>query len=229
MAAADRKGHPACLRLTLQLAVDGVLSEERKSFTINFAAGREQFGGRAAGAPFRVYAPTRARARDGGFEAGRTWDYAVAAGDIISDSWSLDDFENGTYHLRVHAPNGFYREFRGTRTVNPLLELTLKAGHASDELPGNAVLSLVNRDPQRPCTVIVDDLAYGTAQQTVNLNPSDANGPKAEVVLGLNRSFGWYDFRVRVEGMPDFEQRYAGHIETGKESFTDPFMGRIQT
>ena len=155
------------------------------------------------------------------------WDYAVAAGDLISDSWSLGDFENGTYHLRVHAPNGFYREFRGT-TGNPLLELTLKAVHASDEVPGNAVLFLVNRDPQHPFTVIVDDLAYGDAQRTINLNPSNASDPKTEVVLQLNRSFGWYDFRVRVEGMPDFEQRYAGHIETGKESFTDPFMGRIQ-
>ena len=217
---------PACA-LPYELVVDGVLSADRKSFTIHFAVGREQFGPRAAGAPFRVYAPISARARDGGFEIGRTWDYAVAAGDLISDSWSLGDFENGTYHLCVHAPNGFYREFRGT-AENPLLEVTLKAGHASGEVAGNAVLSLVNRDPQHPFTVIVDDLAFGDAQRTINLNPSNASDPKTEVVLQLNRSFGWYDFCVRVEGMPDFEQRYAGHIETGKESFTDPHMGRIQ-
>jgi phospholipase C len=218
---------PACA-LPYELAVDGRLSADRKSFTINFAAGREQFGGRAAGAPFRVYVPTKVRARDGGFEIGRTWDYAVAAGDLISDSWSLGDFENGIYHLRVHGPNGFYREFRGT-AENPIVELTLKIVYQADKASGEGVLSLSNCDPQRPLNVMVDDLAYGASQRTISLNPSIASGSKTDVVLKLNQSFGWYDFRAHVEGVPEFERRYAGHIEAGKESFTDPFMGRIQT
>jgi hypothetical protein len=32
--------------------------------------------------------------------------------------------------------------------------------------------------------------------------------------------FDWYDLSVR-----SFEQRFAGRVETGKESFTDPYMG----
>ena len=35
----------------------------------------------------------------------------------------------------------------------------------------------------------------------------------------------WYDFSVFVEGNTVFEKRYAGHIETGTESMSDPAMG----
>ncbi len=35
------------------------------------------------------------------------------------------------------------------------------------------------------------------------------------------------DFSVFVKGYSQFERRYAGHVETGKASYTDPFMGRV--
>ncbi len=37
--------------------MDGSLSPDRKSFVIQFAAGKQMFGANAAGAPFHVYAP----------------------------------------------------------------------------------------------------------------------------------------------------------------------------
>jgi phospholipase C len=36
---------------------------------------------------------------------------------------------------------------------------------------------------------------------------------------------GWYDFSVFIQGNDRFERRYAGHIETGRPSISDPFMG----
>ncbi len=39
--------------------------------------------------------------------------YAVEPGDRIEDAWSLAEFKSGGYHLKVHGPNGFYREFAG--------------------------------------------------------------------------------------------------------------------
>jgi len=42
---------------------------------------------------------------------------------------------------------------------------------------------------------------------------------------GVNLSyFGWYDFTVKSEHSSD-EARYAGHVETGSPSFSDPLMG----
>ena len=46
-------------------------------------------------------------------------------------------------------------------------------------------------------------------------------------MLNLRDSHGWYDFSIKVAGYDDFEKRYAGRVETGKEGFSDPFMGRV--
>lgn len=35
----------------------------------------------------------------------------------------------------------------------------------------------------------------------------------------------WYDIVVTVEG-DDFEYEFAGHVEDGRDSFSDPKMGR---
>jgi phospholipase C len=210
---------PACA-LPYELTVDGILSTDRKSFMIRFAAGRERFGKRAAGAPFRVYIPAMSRIAGGTFEAGRTRDYAVAAGDQISDSWPLEDFQYGSYHFRVQGPNGFHREYQGT-AEDPFLEVTLKPlRNASSP---DATLHLINHDGQNPQVVVMEDLSYGEKPRTINLDPSGS----ADITLELTRSSGWHDVLIRVQGRPDFKQRYAGHIETGKDSSSDPSMGRI--
>ena len=54
---------PSCA-LPYELSVDGVLSPDRQTFVIEFAAGKDQFGDRSAGAPFHVYTPGRTRARE---------------------------------------------------------------------------------------------------------------------------------------------------------------------
>jgi phospholipase C len=41
--------------------------------------------------------------------------------------------------------------------------------------------------------------------------------------------FGWYDVVVTVVEDPTFSYRLAGHIETGRDSFTDPALGGLIT
>lgn len=36
-----------------------------------------------------------------------------------------------------------------------------------------------------------------------------------------------YDLAVTVKGDPTFEHRYAGHVENGKASISDPGMGGL--
>ncbi len=209
---------PACA-LPYELTADGVLAVDRSAFTIEFAAERRLFGERAVGAPFRVYTPGRVRAAgaDTGFDAfemGRSWDYAVAAGDKIADHFPLQLFDSETYHLYVYGPNGFFREFRGDAR-DPRLTVSFLSTSQS------ASLKVVNRDPSQPLTVTIDDLAYGDAPHTAAI----AAGSSSELALNLEPSFGWYDLRIRVAGAGRYEQRYAGKVETGRESFTDPAMG----
>lgn len=199
---------PSCA-LPYELAVDGALSADRQSFVVHLAAGNQVFGHRAAGAPFHAYAPTK---------SGWARSYTVASGDRISDAWPLSDFDGEVYHLRLHGPNGFYREYRGTAD-DPMLEVALKT-------TGAAELRLVNHDPQHAMAINIFDVAYGAGQRTVNLGPAGQKDAGAKLTLETARSFGWHDIRIRVENFPNFEQRFAGRIETGQESFSDPVMGR---
>ena len=43
-------------------------------------------------------------------------------------------------------------------------------------------------------------------------------------MLPLGASGGWYDFSVRVNGQADFSRRFAGRMETGADSTSDPAM-----
>jgi phospholipase C len=191
------------------------LSGGARAFEIQFAARAEIFGERAAGAPFRVYAPGMVRAPGSdAFESGRAWDYAVAAGDSITDRFPLQLFEAEKYYLCVYGPNGFFREFRGSPD-DPQLAVNLRS--TSD----SAALKLFNQGPARLLTITVEDQASGNKPHTIQIEAGMMSG----LALDLEGSHGWYDLRIRVTGAPHYEQRYAGHVETGRETFSDPFMG----
>lgn len=53
-------------------------------------------------------------------------------------------------------------------------------------------------------------------------------GPGAveELAWPLGDSGNWYDFVVRCSAAPAFQRRFAGRIETGKDSVSDPAMGQ---
>jgi len=197
---------PSC-PLPYELAVDGKLSGDGDRFTITFAAGYERFGKAAAGAPFIAYA------RRGG-ENVEIRNYAVARGDRLEDSWPLADFENGNYHLEVFGPNGFYREFQGGKEQ---LDVRIETPQS-----GDIVAQLLNRSV-RPQTVELRDQAYHNAPQQLQIAP----GATASLRIETNASFGWYDVAIRVAGRDHFEHRYAGRVETGQWSQSDPAMGRV--
>jgi hypothetical protein len=43
--------------------------------------------------------------------------------------------------------------------------------------------------------------------------------------LAVKHSGNWYDFTVRVIGQEAFARRFAGRVETGRHSLSDPAMG----
>lgn len=203
--------------LPYELVVDGTLTDDRRRFTIRFEAREELFGKDAAGSPFTVYA--RHDATDV-----RTRNYAVAPGDRLEDSWALGDFADGRYQLAVYGPNGFYREFRGDANDPPLeIRLDYSQTTATDPPSGNVEVHLINRDDRRRHTIEIVDLAYKNDDQRLILAPGDST----TCAVKTQHSFGWYDLGVRVVGSDLFERRYAGRVETGAWSFSDPVMGRV--
>lgn len=222
----QESGVRAACALPYELEVDGSINTERRSFVMSFAANNEIFRDEAAGAPFKVYAKGRLQEGQGALPAFETFsirDYAVASGDRLSDEWSLGDFSGGVYHLTVHGPNGFYREFHGSMD-DPLLKVSLKPEIINGKATGNARLHFVNQNPHHPLAVVVDDLKTSGKHRVAKLPRAGRMRASTSMTIALSQTHGWYDLKIHVEGVPDYEQHYAGHIETGSESYSDPAM-----
>lgn len=207
--------------LPYELSADGLLTSDGSRLELRFSADRTIFGERAAGAPFLVHPRQRVRTGDGAYAIGRPRSYAVVAGGSLTDAWDLKDFENGRYHLEIRGPNGFYRELQGG-AGDPRIEVTLVAARDGKPATGDAVLRLHNRDT-RERVVQLADLSYGRPSQEVRV-PA---GQTVSITWRLDGSGGWYDLELRVGESPEFRRQYAGRIETGRESITDPRMGKV--
>ncbi len=202
---------PSC-PLPYELTVDGSLNGPRTEFTIRFEARKDRFGARAAGATFIVYAL-------GSTASMTVRNYAVEAGETLEDSWALTDFTNGRYHLRVCGPNGFFREFVGGAD-DPPVEFQFDCAPGQSE-NGDVVIIATNRDPARSRTFEIGDLAYGTPPVSHEVKP----GRTERVTIATHKSSGWYDLGCRVGSSESLLKRYAGRIETGKWTTSDP-VGR---
>jgi phospholipase C len=206
---------PSC-PLPYQLLADGALNKERTRFVIRFEARKDLFGERAAGAPFIAYAFT-ARGL-------AVRHYTVAAGESVEDSWPLALFDVGKYHLVVYGPNGFFRDFVGD-TKDPAMEVRLqyeRANGSEPALTGRVEINVLPSDVGRNLTLLIQDNAYGNEL----LRSAVTNGKGHRVAIETAKSFGWYDLRVSMADVPGFAISYAGRVETGKPSISDPAMGR---
>ncbi len=186
------------LPLPYRLNAKGSLSVDAKSVEITMESGS------AAGSAFHVYTPGKFRQS----AELRTRAYAVEPGKRLSDSWALDGFDNGLYHLRICGPNGFLRELAGSAD-DPSVEVSC------EYVAGNVKVIVVNRDKTRNYNFQIADHAGSVAAEKT-----------ASVVLNLARSSSWYDFTVKIKGSEKYLRKFAGRVETGKLGVSDPAMGR---
>lgn len=223
----QEKGMKPSCALPYQLYAEGALSADKKQFELILKAKNEVFGAQSAGSPFNVYMPGKYFEPDGSFEVAKNSSYAVSAGDSITDSWPLKQFENASYHTRVYGPNGFYREFIGDAR-DPLLKINLeyqRENSSVSNLTGNVVLEIESDNKSYDLQIINHGYGGENIEKKVGNRGSGSN--KELIVLDLAKSFGWYDFSVKIAGSGEFERRYAGRVETGRKGYSDPVMGQV--
>lgn len=207
---AQEKGTRRSCALPYELSVNGGLSRDTSRFSLQLAAGNTVFGKKAAGAPYIVYART-------GPDSVTVRNYAVAAGDRLTDSWALSEFANYRYHLQVYGPNGFYREFKGSPSDTTIeVRVEGKAGRSGAEVS----IVLLNQDHGRSQYVRIQETTYRTSAKQHKLGP----GETLTLVMETHASHGWYDFTLTHGESDSFSQRYAGRVETGTWSTSDPQM-----
>ena len=209
---------PACA-LPYELYADGNLGADGKCFEIRLSAGNQVHGARAAGAPFNVYLRNTKEASGAG--AGMmAATYAVKAGDSLTRQYPFALFADAGYVMEVHGPNGFYRSFTGRADSRPV-EVRTAYEHGGKDLTGNLLVHLRNA-AGKPVSIEIRDNAYKTSSVSRRIEPLQ----EISVVLHLEQTHGWYDYTVKATGS-HAEARFAGRVETGRASVSDPFMGGI--
>lgn len=143
--------------------------------------------------------------------------YTVEADKQLDGTWDLS-MDGGAYDLWVLGPNGFHRHFSGKVTAtgaNPEVKVCYDIANASVHLK-------MYNTGTAPCAVTVRANAY------FREGPWSASvAPGAETVLSwpLASSGQWYDFTLTVDNMQGYSRRFAGRLETGKDTVSDPAMG----
>ena len=141
--------------------------------------------------------------------------YTVEPGKQLSDSWNAAP----SYNLAVYGPNGFFRSFAGS-----IGGAALDVNSRYDIEGGGTIKWQIANLTGDQAEVSVKDAYTGEA----NTRLVQRHGT-FEDELSVDRFHGWYDLIVTVAGDRSFNYRLAGHVETGKDSFSDPALGGLVT
>jgi phospholipase C len=192
--------------LPYEFFVRGRVSDNGNSFRVRFVnTGR-------AGVNFLVYS---------GNAADLPRSYTVEAGKELSDELMVA--AGGAYDFSVFGPNGFLRRFVGTvvtpsnRDKHPQIEIA----DGYDVANGNLQLKLKNLGTQRVSFSVAS--AYEGAG--INGELTVRGGDSTNLTVDLRKAFGWYDLTVTIGSDKTTLWRIAGHVETGRDSFSDPALG----
>jgi phospholipase C len=133
---------------------------------------------------------------------------------LITDEYDLVKDRGGKYEFAVHAPNGYLSEFRGDandanqRLIADIIEVQTQANGTKVRFdfgawPGvNGDLTMINAYTGDTVTI---------AAKTVSVSAATRDG--------------WYDVAFVDKEDTGYLRRYAGHLENGAMSKTDPAIG----
>lgn len=113
---------------------------------------------------------------------------------------------SGAYDYEVFGPNGFFRKFKGNKTSELeviLVNMTSK----------NQVELIIRNHKKKNASIHLEDL-YGKTKKTITVQNSEE-----KIMIDLDKNKGWYDLKLTFN---DYLWHFAGRVETGKVSVSDP-------
>jgi phospholipase C len=182
------------------------------------AHGKSDFDARTVTIQFvnsgKAAAVFHVRSRDPG-QGPRT--YTVGPRAKVVDTWTVSDPGAG-YDLSVYGPNGFFRAFKGGLSGQGEANLDCKVRYDVD---GYGVGLEIRNAAHDSAVVQISDAYTGKVIERT-LEP----GGMRKEFWRLDDSFGWYDLALAVNEDPSFLRHFAGHLEAGTDSMSDPAIGK---
>ncbi len=161
----------------------------------------------AAGAGFYAYdqtAPTSDPRR-----------YTIAAAETVSDYWPLHSGDVA-YDILVHGPNGYLCHARGEPPAAPTATVEVRLIYKPERCQIQAILSNTG---SLACSAFIHDAYVGHLAE-LPLKP----GATMELTHDLSANHGWHDISVTLDTSDVYLRRFAGHLETGRPSTSDPML-----
>jgi phospholipase C len=142
------------------------------------------------------------------------WPYVVPAGGAPqTDTWRIQAYGGGKYHIAIHAPNRFLWEFAGdANSAAAGVEVT--ASYTGD---GRLLLSMHHKSSSNVTITIAANHYRSDGPWTYDLV---AGGSIDTESWNLAWFDGWYDLSATTTGDPAFLRRFTGHYENGSPSKT---------
>jgi phospholipase C len=144
--------------------------------------------------------------------------YTVEPHKQLTDAWTSST-SDGRYDLWVLGPNGFHRHFAGASAQSPQPEARV----LYDELHGGIYFKLRNPTASAVQLVLTPNAYFARRPLTFDLQAEHEQGHH----VPLDRTGHWYDFSVTLAENPSYLRRFAGRVETGRPSWSDPALGGI--
>lgn len=151
--------------------------------------------------------------------------YTVEAGMALADIWRPLLTDLGEYDLWLLGPNGFHRQYSGQLGALDRRAAAPEVRARHDASTGDLLVSLINNG-RADCRFVLTAEAYADPTP----RPITVSGGRTETLrLTLQDAGRWYDYRVQIDGERSagnaFVRRFAGRVETGEPSISDPAMG----
>ena len=198
----QEKGLRPARALPYELVVNGHVNASNSTFGLDFINTGK------AGAVFQVRS---------GNAADNVRAYTVEQGKQLSGTWKF----TSKYDLSVYGPNGFARYYKGSVGRFAGI-LDVRTRYDKDD-HGSVGLRITNVGTSKATVVVLD--AYTGEHNLRLLSP----GQSFESDQRCDRFFGWYDLVLKITEDPTFLWRFAGHVETGRDSYSDPALGGLVT
>lgn len=142
--------------------------------------------------------------------------YVIAAGKALAAELDCTD---GRYDLWLLSVNGWHRAFVGDCASDQDCELQVCYAPCAQKIHAR----IHNHSAQEHIFTISDNGYFAQKSQPLTV----AAHSVGELVFALEDSMNWYDFSVRHAGDLNWQRRFAGRMETGKTSISDPLLSRL--
>ena len=157
--------------------------------------------------------------RSGHSQYGGPWTYTVGPNATVSDTWMLLPRGEAHYQFSVYGPNGFFRMYLGGVSIQTRSYVSIATEYRGED---GIVLHIQNNGAGTATVAIANVYTGQSTKLTV------PGGTTVSQHYNLEESFGWYDFKAEISAIGGTsEQRLAGHVETGRDSVTDPAIGGL--